>query len=111
MTEFTSILLTIAYTVAVIHIPDIGRILSLLWILISKRVEIIDLEFDQNGSIVTRRREDLRILYLMNCVFDDALSVATSVIAALLLLSGDIEQNPGPGKERCCIKVYINLFL
>ena len=86
-----------------IHIPDMGRILSLLWVLINKRVEIVDMKFDQNGSLVTKRREDLKILYLVNCIFDVALSIAASVIASLLLLSGDIEQNPGPGKDDFCI--------
>ena len=88
------------HAVAVIHTPDMERILSLLRILITKRVEIIDLKFDQTGSVVTKRREDLRILYLVNSILDVALSVAASVIASLLLLSGDIEQNPGPGKEQ-----------
>ena len=73
------------------------RILSLLWVLINKQVEIVALKF---GSLVIKRREDLRILYLVNCILDVALSVAASVIASLLLLSGDIEQNPGPGKEQ-----------
>ena len=82
------------------HTPDMEIILSLLRILITKRVEIIDLKFDQNGSVVTKRLEDLRILYLVNCILDVALSVAASVVASLLLLSGDIEQNPGPGKEQ-----------
>ena len=82
-----------------IHTPDMERILSLLRILINKQVEIVDLKFDQTGSIVTNRREDLRILYLVNSILDIALSVAASVVASLLLLSGDIEQNPGPGKE------------
>ena len=94
------------HTVAVIHTPDMERILSLLRILITKRVEIIDLKFDQTGSVVTKRREDLRILYLVNSILDVALSVAASVIASLLLLSGDIEQNPGPGKEGCCVHIY-----
>ena len=88
------------------NIPDMGRLLSLLWVLINKRVEIVALKFDQNGNLVTKRREDLKILYLVNCIFDVALAVAASVIASLLLLSGDIEQNPGPGKEDFCIHVY-----
>ena len=82
-----------------IHTPDMERILSLLRILINKQVEIVDLKFDQTGSIITKRRDDLRILYLVNSILDIALSVAASVVASLLLLSGDIEQNPGPGKE------------
>ena len=35
-------------------------------------------------------------LSLPKCVLDVAASITASVIVSLLLLSGDIEQNPGP---------------
>jgi hypothetical protein len=35
-------------------------------------------------------------LCLPKCVLDVVESIAVSVIVSLLLLSGDIEQNPGP---------------
>ena len=98
MTEFVSI-----YTVAVIHTPDMERVLTFLWILITKQVEIVDVKFEQSGSFPTKRREDLMIYYLVNSILDVALSVTSTVIATLLLLSGDIEQNPGPGKTNCYI--------
>ena len=72
-----------------------------VWILIGKQVKTFDLKIDQHRRLTTKTKGDLRILYL----FDLAVSVAASVIASLLLLSGDIEQNPGPGKEHCCIRV------
>ena len=105
MTEFASI-----YTVAVIHTPDMKRVLTLLRILITKRVEIIDVKFEQSGSLQTKRREDVTIQFLVNSVLDVALSVAATVISSLLLLSGDIEQNPGPGKTNCYIHVYSKPF-
>ena len=105
MTEFASI-----YTVAVIHTPDMERVLSFLRILITKRVEIVDVKFEQSGSFPTKRREDLMIHYLVNSILDVALSVTSTVIATLLLLSGDIEQNPGPGKTNCYIHVYSKPF-
>ena len=86
MTQFVSI-----YTVAMIHTPDMERVFTLLWLLINKRVEIVDVKFEQSGSLVTKRREDLRLLYLVTSILDVALSVAATVIASLLLLSGDIE--------------------
>ena len=101
MTEFASI-----YTVAVIHTPDMKRILTLLLILITKRVEIVNVKFEQSGKLLTKGREDLTIQFLVNSILDVALSVAATVIATLLLLSGDIEQNPGPGKTNCYIHVY-----
>ena len=79
-----------------IHALDMERIICLLWILISRQEEIIDLK---HGSLVIKRREDLRISYLVSYILDVALSVAASITVSLLLLSGDIEQNPGPGKE------------
>ena len=92
-----------------IHTPDMERVLTLLRVLINKRVEIVDVKFEQNGSLVTKRREDLRIQYLVNSMLDTALSVAATVIASLLLLSGDIEQNPGPGKEQRTLYSYNNI--
>ena len=86
-----------------IHAPDVESIPFLLRLLTaSKQAVIFDIEVDQTRSMVTIRREDLTISYLVNCILDVALSVAASVVASLLLLSGDIEQNPGPGKELCC---------
>ena len=90
------LLFVFIYTVAFVHTPDVEGVLSLLRILTCKKVEIFNLKFDQNGSYLTKKREDPRILYLVNCVLDVALSVAASVIAFMLLLSGDIEENPGP---------------
>ena len=104
------IICIIIYTVAVIHTPDMERLLTLLWILINKRVEIVDVNFEQSGSIVTKRRDDFMILYLVNSILDVVLSVAATVIASLLLLSGDIEQNPGPGKTNCYTHVYSKPF-
>ena len=79
------------------HALDLERILSLLRMLINKLVKI------KTKGLVTKRRDDLRILHLINCILDVALSVSASVVASLLLLSGDIEENPGPGKEHRCI--------
>ena len=93
-----------------IHTPDMKRVLTLLSILITKRVEIVNVKFEQSGKLLTKRREDLTIQFLVNSILDVALSVAATVIATLLLLSGDIEQNPGPGKTNCYIHVYSKTF-
>ena len=87
----------VCYTVAFVHAPDVEGVLSVFRILTNKEVEVFDLKIDRNGSYLTKKREDLRILYLVNCILDVSLSIAASVIAFLLLLSGDIEENPGPG--------------
>ena len=46
----------------------------------------------KTGSTIKTRNG----LCLPKCVLDVAVSIAASVIVSLLLLSGDIEQNPGP---------------
>ena len=76
------------------------RVLTLLRVLINKRMEIVDVKLKQNGTLMTKRREELTKLYLVNSILDIILSVAATVLSSLLLLSGDIEQNPGPGKEQ-----------
>ena len=101
----------IIYTVAVIHTPDMERLLTLLRILVNKRVEIVDVNFEQSGSIVTKRRDVFMLLYLVNCILDIVLSVAATIIASLLLLSGDIEQNPGPGKEEHCYNCACSIVI
>ena len=66
-------------------------------------MEIVDVKLKQNGTLMIKRKEDLTKLYLVNSILDIILSVAATVISCMLLLSGDIEQNPGPGKEQCSL--------
>ena len=80
----------------IVHALDIQRVFSLLSILTSGQVEIYNLRIDQKGRVM---KKDLKILCFLKCILDVAMSIAASVIVSLLLLSGDIEQNPGPGKE------------
>ena len=58
-------------------------------------METFDLRIDQYRGLTAKNRGDLKISYLFGIV----LSVAASVTASLLMLSGDIEENPVPGKE------------
>ena len=41
--------------------------------------------------------EAARVLAVGRALLDVVLSVAASVILSLLLISGDVEENPGPG--------------
>ena len=84
------------HTAMIIHALDVRRVLTVVEIFIHKQVEIFDAKNNKKGCIIKERRKDLKILCLLKCVLDVALSVAASVIVSLLLLSGDIEQNPGP---------------
>ena len=101
----------IVTTVAMMHLPDVERILFLLPLLFTKQAVNLDLKFDQTGSMVAVRKEDLHILNVVSGILDIALSIAASVISSLLLLSGDIEQNPGPGMELCCMFIHYCLAI
>ena len=67
------------------------------WAFTSREEGVLDLAGDQSrkGSV----KVDKRTLVLANSMLDTTLSVAASVIMSLLLLSGDIEENPGPGSR------------
>ena len=86
----------VTHTAMIIHALDVRRVLSILPVVTSKQVEIFNIKIDQKGVLVKKRRNDLKILCLLKCVLDVAMSISASVIVSLLLLSGDIEQNPGP---------------
>ena len=85
------------HTAMIMHALDMKRVSVLIITLTSTKVEIFDVEFDLEGSVVKKRRNILKtVLFLFKCVLDVAMSIAASIIVSLLLLSGDIEQNPGP---------------
>ena len=46
--------------------------------------------------VIMTKREGTWVLAVAKAMLDVALSVAASVILSLLLLSGDVEENPGP---------------
>ena len=48
-------------------------------------------------DIAENKREWLWIFFMAGASLDADMTVAASVIACLLLISGDVEENPGPG--------------
>ena len=91
-----NVTLCLTHTAMIVHALDMQRVLCVLAILTCNQVEIFKIKIDQKGTLVGKRRKDLKILCLLKCVLDVAVSISASVIVSLLLLSGDIEQNPGP---------------
>ena len=84
---------------AVIQTVDCLRSLSVLWkALTSKQdlVEKLDYVYTEVEVVIMTRHEGAWILAVAKAVLDVVLSVAASVIVSLLLLSGDVEENPGP---------------
>ena len=80
----------------VIHSLDWQRALSVLCkTLANKQVDSSDHGVDKEEAVI---KEISRAVHVLRALLDTfKLSVAVSVILSLLLISGDIEQNPGPG--------------
>ena len=58
-----------------------------------EKLHYVDTEVE---VIIMTKREGTWILTVAKGVLDVMLSVAASVISSLLLISGDVEENPGP---------------
>ena len=84
---------------AVIHTVDCLRSLSVLWKALVSRQDLVE-KLDYVGTevevVIMTRHEGTWVLAVAKAVLDVVLSVAASVILSLLLLSGDVEENPGP---------------
>ena len=84
---------------AVMLSVDCVRSLSVVWkVLASKqdlveKLHYVDTEVE---VIIMTKHEGTWILAVAKGVLDVVLSVAASVISSLLLISGDVEENPGP---------------
>ena len=81
-----------------LHILDWQRALSNL----TKTIAVIQIKrssCDDRKTILTDIKDFLMyVLALMNALLDATSSVAASVIFSRLLISGDVESNPGPGE-------------
>ena len=82
----------------VLHVLDWQRALSNL----SKTVAMIRIKnssCEDEESVVTDVKHVLMwALALVNALLDAISSVAASVVFSRLLISGDVERNPGPGR-------------
>ena len=63
----------------------------------NKQVENSDHRVDKEEAVIRNKWEVSRVLAVARVLLDVVLSVAASVILSLLLISGDVEENPGPG--------------
>ena len=84
---------------AVIQTVDCLISLSILWkALVNKQDLVEKLHYvDTEVEVVMMTKlQGTWVLAVAKAVLDVALSVAASVILSLLLISGDVEENPGP---------------
>jgi hypothetical protein len=82
----------------VLHILDWQRALSNL----TKTIAVIQIKqsnCEEKRAMVTEMSNVFMcVLALMNALLDAISSVAASVVFSHLLISGDVESNPGPGR-------------
>ena len=80
-------------------IVDCVRSLSVVWKAMATKQDLVEklhyVDTEVEVEIMTKR-EGTWVLAAAKAMLDVVLSVAASVISSLLLLSGDVEENPGP---------------
>ena len=84
---------------AVIHTVDCLISVSVLWKTVANKQNLVDKLLyvdDEVDIVIMTKREGTWMLTMVKALLEFVLSVALSVILSLLLLSGDVEQNPGP---------------
>ena len=78
---------------------DCVRSLSVVWKALTSKQDLVEkLHYvdTEVEVIIMTKHEGTWILAVAKGVLDVVLSVAASVISSLLLISGDVEENPGP---------------
>ena len=84
---------------SVIQTVDFLRSLSVLWKALANKQDLVEkLHYiDTKVEVVMMTKlQGTWVLAVAKAVLDVALLVAASVILSLLLISGDVEENPGP---------------
>ena len=78
---------------------DCVRCLSVAWKAMATKQDLVEklhyIDTEVEVTIMTKH-EGTWVLVVAKSMLDVVLSVAASVILSLLLLSGDVEENPGP---------------
>ena len=84
---------------AVVHTMDCLISLSVLWKTVANKQGLVDkLDYfnTEVEDMIMTRHEGTWVLAVAKAMLEVMLSVAASVVISLLLLSGDVEKNPGP---------------
>ena len=82
---------------AVLHILDWQRSLANLMKTVAM-IEIKHSSLSDKTTLSSIKDFLMHVLVLVNALLDAISSVAASVIFSHLLISGDVESNPGPGR-------------
>ena len=94
--------ITRIFTVLVHALDWLNALSSFKTALAVRQLEKIYNDHASKGS-----EDYLWILVVVKASLDVVMSVAASVILSLLLISGDVEENPGPGGNNIIIKCVL----
>ena len=89
----------IIYIHAVIHTVECLRSVSVLGKTVANKQDLVEKQHYVYSEVeveIMTKREGTWALAVAKAVLDIVLSVAASVTLSLLLLAGDVEENPGP---------------
>ena len=78
---------------------DSLRSVSVLWKALANKQDLVEKLYYTDTKVeivIMAKLQGTWVLAVANVVLDVALSVAASVILSLLLIAGDVEENPGP---------------
>ena len=84
---------------SVLHTVDCARSLSVLWETVANKQDLVDKRRyvgTEVEVVIMAKRDGTWVLAVAKAMLEVVLSVAASVILSLLLISGDVEENPGP---------------
>ena len=84
---------------SVIQTVDCLISLSILWRALANKQDLVEkLHYTDTKVevVIMTKLQGTWVLAAAKAVLDVALSVAASVVLSLLLISGDVEENPGP---------------
>ena len=109
----------IYYIYSVIQTMDCLICLSVLWEALEIKQDLVEKLYyidTQNVEVVMMAKlQGTWVLAVTKAVLDVMLSVAASVILSLLLISGDVEENPGPVGgicfKNCIIGIRITMLV
>ena len=88
-----------AIMLSVIQTMDYLISLSVLWKALTNKQDLVEkLHYVGTNTeiVIMAKLQGTWVLAVVKVVLDVALSVAASVILSLLLIAGDVEENPGP---------------
>ena len=106
---YSLFIFAIVIHVVILYILDWQRALSVLWKTYALTNKQVETSVYRKEAVIRNKVEASRVLE--RSLLDVVLSVAASVTFSLLLISGDVEENPGPGGNNILLLIIVDCML